>query len=287
MTHNLALIEAGGVEGIDAVRCAIRAAENADEALENVARVAAAKAWAKAHGQLREHRLMLLGLEVEALIMVIRLGGGSMLSASDRKAGEWLAAKSADEIATLLATSGQTTTASGMCREVWRAEQAAGRAATRRAFGARWASGDRSFREELDEALEVYAKAGEPFEVADIANDVASGIIAPDDEFMEGVREACRTALRKAPTDSVAGTVIPRFVTTRMPDGTWVRVPALHATVGDARAMLDLRRRQLADDQAACDRLAAFVAKLATYAHSDDDVVGDVLAASISPAPAA
>lgn len=261
------------------VRQAIDSCDSPEGATEVVARVAAARAWASAHGQLRELRLQLLGLEVDALVRVIELGGARLLTAKDRKAGEYLASITHDERMALIRDSGATTTASGMVNRVLAEREEGERQQRAYAAGAAWAAGSRTAYGAIKDEIE--SCAGRSFEVAEIADAVADEMDGGDESFREGVREMCRTYLRKLPPERIGDTVIPRTITSQLPDGSWVRIPTLNATVGDCLANLAMKDDQLRQDREARDRFADFVSRLTSITSDDTASVADVLAESL------
>lgn len=186
---------------------------------------------------------------------------------------------SEEELLKEVQRSGKVTTAAGMCQAIWRQEAAE----ERKDFGRRWASG--KGRMKVSDAIEArmsdYTQSGMPFEVAEMAEGVAAVLGEPDEDFMQGVREMCRKALRESPTELVGETIIPKYVTSQLPDGTWVRVPALNATYGDLLISLAAREDQMEKVQNALDKFRTFVEKVASFTPEKDDRVQDILAASL------
>lgn len=266
------------------VRQAIDACTSPEDANEAFARVAAARAWAKAHGQIRDFRLQLLDLEVAALVQVIELGGAHLLSAADRKAGEYLAALGPDERRSLIESSRSATTAAGLVRSILAEEEARATASRVRSAGAAWARGERGAAAIIAEEVAYAGRLGRTFDVAQIAESVADEVDLGSDDFMEGVKEMCRTYMRKLPSDEIDGTIIPKFITSQLPDGSWVRVPTYAATVGDLYASLRMRDAQLEQDRASRERFAEFVAKISALSSDETSMVGDLLAASVATA---
>lgn len=285
MTTDLAVIEQS-YNLLQGITEAIAAAPDADTAFDIKARVDAARAWAKTHGQLKSHRLDLLRLEVEALVRVVELGGVDMLSPSDRKAGEWLANKSPEERESALADSGASTTASGMCRAIWREEALTHQSERRQSAGRDWAAGERgTARTLIEDELNRRAGTGQAFEVADVAAEVSWELDPGDDEFLEGVKEMCRSALRRSRTELLDGTIIPRFVTSQLPDGTWVRIPTESASYGDLLANLSMKERQLREDREKFEEFRRFVSRVAEMTDDESELIRDVIARSVEGDP--
>lgn len=270
-----------GHSAAEAIHAAIRACSTTDQAVEARAQVAAAKAWAQAHGQLRDYRQTLLLLEVEALVKVVELGGAHLLSASERKAGEWLAGKTVEERRELVRAEGTRTSVSGLCRALWAdAEQKATNARAKSA-GIAWASGDRQpLRTLIEEVIDDRAVSGRPFDIEDVAECVSEDV-PPDSALMEGVREVCRRTIRKAPTTEWGSTVIPKFITSRLPDGSFVRVPTPNARFADLLVMIDMRRSQLAQDEEALARLLEFKDRVESFHPDDDTLLGRIVAQTL------
>lgn len=81
--------------------------------------------------------------------------------------------------------------------------------------------------------------------------------------------------------EMVDGTVIPMFVTSQLPDGSWVRIPTHAATVADIQSSLEMRQRQLEEDRAALDRFRVFVNKVLAVTSDPTAVIGAVIAATV------
>lgn len=282
----VARIEASGGIRVADLTAAIRAAATVGQAREARARIEAIKAWAKVHGHTKDLRLDLLRLEVEALIRLAELGGLDDLSATDRRAATYLAGLSEDEREALISRRGTFTTASGMCASLWREEELERSVRMSRLRGQRFAEQPEPPAGVYDEAaienaryyvhgvsavlgnvLRTYASTGAPFTVSDVAEQIveeaANGAVASEDPaLMDGVREVVREAIRKGPVGSLDGTAIPKLITARHEDGSYIRVPVENATVAHLDDMVTLRREQLAQDRAALDRLEAFAAKV-------------------------
>ncbi len=282
MTTTALTVASRSGEIIEGVREAIDRCNTAQEAEDALARVAAVKAAAKAYGRLRDLRVELLALEVAALVRVIELGGGSHLSAAERRAGEWLAAQDPAERARLIKASGSGS-AVGVCRAIWREQEEAQHRSHVRHLGVQWASGEprNEVADALTQIIGRYSKVGRPFEVADMASQLGEYVDTPEGEFEQGVREMCRKALQRSPSEMVDGTVIPMFVTSQLPDGSWVRIPTHAATVADIQSSLEMRQRQLEEDRAALDRFRVFVNKVLAVTSDPTAVIGAVIAATV------
>jgi len=288
MTNELAAIDIAAAATMDAVRAALREADTAEDAFEINSRIHAAKAWAKAHGKLRDYRAQLLRLEVEALVRVVQLGGEELLSGRERIAAVAFAAMTPDALEACLADMGAVSTAAGLYQRFADDRDERQRRAVHVDMGRQWASGEReSVRSAIEDALGDYSRFGTPFEVADIADRVIDATAPTADDFMEGVREMCRSVLRKSPSRLVDGTIIPKFITSQLPDGSWVRVPTINATYADVTRNLQMREDQLRQDQAALDRFREFVRRVAAVSTDPAALVADILADSIKKDAAA
>lgn len=248
---------------------------------ETRARIEALRAWAKIHKQISAIRIDLLHAEVAALVRIVRLGGVDDLPTPDQKAAEYLAGLDDDARAALiLQSAAQVTTAAGLVRTLWLAEDRERNRRDLTAKGRQHATQPQPLSDEaikdadnritdvaatLKRLLDEYTVVGQPFTVPALAAEImaraglTSGL---DDALAEGVREVCRTAIRSAPSMHVNGTEIPRLVTTRLPDGSYVRVPVENATLAHFDDMCSLRREQLAQDAAALARLDEVARKL-------------------------
>lgn len=280
--RDIAAIEQTTVSTMGAVREALREAETAAEAFEINSRIQAAKAWAKAHGKLRDYREQLLRLEVEALVRVVQLGGEELLSGRERVAAVAFASMTPEAREALLSDMGTITTAAGLYQRFATEREERNRRASHADLGRRWASGEReSIRTSIEQAVGRFSRFGRPFEVADIADVVIADSDPTADDFTEGVREMCRAVLRRSPSRLVDGTIIPKFITTQLPDGSWVRVPTISATYADVVRNLQMREEQLRQDQAALDKFREFVRRVASVSTDPEALVGDILADSI------
>lgn len=282
----VARIEASGGIRVADLTAAIRSAATVGEAREARARIEAIKAWAKVHGRTKDLRLDLLRLEVEALVRLAELDGLDGLSSMERRAATYLAGLTEAERDELIGRRGTFTTASGMCSAMWREEELERSARMSRVRGRHFAERPEAPTDVYDEAaiesarayvhgvsavlgnvLSTYTSTGGPFTIADVAEQIveeaANGAVASDDPaLMDGIREVVREAIRKGPVGSLDGTVIPRLITARLDDGSFVRVPVENATMAHLDDMITLRREQLAQDRAALDRLEAFAGKV-------------------------
>lgn len=250
------------------------------------ARIEAARAWAKIHKATADLRLSLLSVEVEALVRIIELDAGDMLSQADRKAAEFLAEMSPSERENFVRGSGTATTAAGMVRSHLRDEELTRLRAESVAQGVAFARspgspnfGDsgaytRNVSSVLREVVDDYTREGAPFSVAQMADgliaDAAIGD-AVDPDVAEGIREVCRKAIRSAPVVKLGDTILPRLVTARTPDGDYVRIPVENAQILHLADMVEIRREQLAQDSAALEGLESVLDRLRRLPGSADD----------------
>lgn len=281
------------------LREAIALTETPEEANEARARIESAKAWARAHNLLRDYRLELLTLEIEALVRVADLDGLDLLSSADAHSAQFLAAMTAEARAAMIADAGSCTTAGGLVRRVMLdADERA-----RREAGRNWkppAPSDsvdpslihrqraRAVREVMADLLDEYVETGKPFTVdeftdgliAECVDDDATG--AEEQPFLEGVREMIRGALRRDPQHAIDGVKIPRVITARTPGGAYVRIPTTSATLAHLYDSLSMRDEQLDQDRAARDRFAEFVRLVEKRPEaSNGATVGEIIAAEI------
>lgn len=274
---DLAVIETDQRELVASIRAAIAATASTAEVMDLKERIEAARVWAKAYQQINEHRADLLRLEVDALVRLVELDGLHLLSTVEANTARWLAGAGVEGRAEILSRYGAAASAQGMR---WMESRDSGRKVRQsvaREAGRQWVQDRSEAQAAIVSELDTFFDLGLPFEVADLASRVAMNLGAPSDDFMEGVREMCRTALRKSPSTTVAGTVIPRFVTSRVDANQWVRVPTMHATYGDLLESLAMREEQLRQDQEALGRFREFVREVAAHTQDRDAVVGDVL----------
>lgn len=262
---------------IDAVLAQIRRLESVPDVREARARVEAMKAWAKAHQQIKAVRLDLLRMEVAALVRVVELGGVDSLPSSERKAARWLAEMTPADRDKLLTESGTATTATGMCRAVWNAEELAKHRRERFTQGMAFATAPSAPSDErviedrkrhvigvaaaLGRIVDEHTAEGSPFTVEQVAEELIgeAGLSAfdADDALRGGIRSVVRDAIQKAPVESLDGTVLPRTITVRDEDGIFVRIPTPTATIAHLDECIAMRQEQLAQDAAAIERLAA------------------------------
>lgn len=285
---------------LDAIGVQIRNLKSVEDVNEARARVEAVKAWSKVHGHVQTLRLDLLRLEVEALVRIVELGGIDTLKGSQKSAAQWLARLTVDEREAFVAESGQSvTTAAGMVTTVKRMRDLEAQVERGRA----WASAPSAPRDaDIHEAARhasdlagAMSRAFEdygPFErgsfsIEDMAEDVIErmvidGDMGTDPKFVEGVREVCRKIVRDAPPLDIDGLPVPRFITAPSPEG-YVRIPTVNALVQHVSQNVEMKRAQVAQAQAALERLERFeVALLARPGATADSSVGDILAQSVS-----
>lgn len=273
----LATIDAASAQ-IEALANVARNLSGADEYTDFRARIEAARAWAKVHKKTKQVRLDLLRLEVLALVRIVELGAADTLG-RDRNAAEWLANLSDAEREQFIRDSGEgVTTAAGMVRTIQRIESLERDLRHYRSAGQHFAhtpdpgewTDEQVIRARqgyvmdiaaaLANTVEQYAPDGEPFTIDEMADAIVADAAieqrhVSDSAFMEGVREVCRKAIRSAPPLSVGGLPIPSTITALTPEEQYVRIPAANATVGHLDQMVEIRREQLAQDQAALARL--------------------------------
>lgn len=266
------------------------------------ARAEAVKAWAKVHGHVRDVRMDLLKVEVEALVRIVQLGGVDTLPSKDRRAAEWLAQMTADERASLIAKSGSATTATGMCRSVWNEDELAQRRTAMREAGIALADlPDRMTEGELRDArtrvadvaavlndlIDQYGSDSEEFTTEDMADalieEAAIGDHASDPTLRQGVSEVCRRAIRRAPVFQVGDTILPRFITARTSEG-HIRIPVESAQVAHLADMIAMRREQLHQDRLALERLELVASRLRDIPGcTDESRIGALVAESLTP----
>lgn len=285
----------GGDVDVAGLVSAIRAASSLSEARDARAKIEAARAWAKVHGEAKRLRLQILRLEVEALVRIFELGGAEIVTPREWRAAEWLAALSVRDRETLVADApGNITTAAGLAQQLireegarrdWRREWkrgvaiASGEAAVPPSIDSQYAT---NVRKSLADALDEYAEMGEPFTVSDMADEVVAslgvgGQVFDHPALREGVREVCRKAIMSAEIRDFDGVPIPRFITAVEGD-TYVRIPTMNATVGQLARMADLRREQLRQDAAALAELDNLHARLVAAGADGDSKIAAVIA---------
>lgn len=297
----------------------VSSAATADQVNEVRARLAAAKAWAKVHKVVKQHRLDLLRIEVAALKRIGELGALDTLElAADREAAQWLASATDEEVEAALAESGGITTAASLVRKAKTFEHIRDRYAAGASWGANpTPRGDEGFNGQTDEELDEdernvrpitgilnnivkdYTEAGVPFTAEDVADAVISaanldGQTAGDAAFLDGVRRACRQALRGHIPESLGSLPIPRHITCRVNgenDRLLTRIPTATAKLPHLDDMIAIREKQVQDDIAALDRLKSIRLKLDEMRGSrdrDTTPIGQILIGkSATAAPAA
>lgn len=283
----------------------IRSASDLEALTDARARIDAARAWARVHKRVKEVRLQLLRLEVQALVRIVELGGIDALPAGDRKAAQYLTDLSDAQRAHLIAESGNATTATGMVRSIWRTEELERESERLRSYGRNLAADphfihldeatrrDRAaeqvyrVEEVLRDVLDARTGEGEPFTVAQVAEEIihrATRGEIDDPEIEEGVREVVRSAIRRGPVVFFEGLTLPRLITATTADGVYVRIPVENARLSDLAQMVDQRRDQLAQDEARLRSLSAALERLRALSHSDSERIGDLLLADLSGA---
>lgn len=286
---------------LDTLLDSLRQASSLGDLTEMRARIEAARAWAKVHNQVKEMRLDLLKVEVEALVRVVDLGGLDTLPARDRRAASHLASLTPAERSALVEASGNATTAAGMCRTVWMEQELAEERAANRTRGIRFAerptapNGDlvaiararvADVSAVLANVVESHADtAGPTFTVDQMADEVINEAALGDDldpAVKEGVREVCRRALRQAPVVEIDGTRLPRVVTARDEAGNYIRIPVENALLSHFDDMRAMRLEQIQQDQAALEVLDGMAQKLRQIPGADDaSRIGDLVAKSL------
>lgn len=276
---------------------AIASSYQNEQITEIRARIAAAKAWAKTAGKIKEARLALLTLEVMALRRAHELGAD--LPGSDQRAAEILAGLSEPQVRELIRTYQNVTTANGIAwayerdsteREEHRISYQLGRQFGTRATVITNEAVDfrdhaaRRVHEVIESLLDEYVETGEPFTIDDLADSLVAHVDEPvDDAFKDGVREMCRTAIRRQPTQMIDGTVIPKFITARTPDGGFARIPTYAASVANLDESIAMRLEQLRQDQEALRRFQEFVDRVKSIPGSAADAnVGDLITATLA-----
>lgn len=292
-----------------AVHQAIHNAWTAEQAYDISAKVAMAKAWAKAHGKAKELRLQLLHAEVECLVRVWELDGSNLLDNSSRRAAKWWAGKTPAARHALIEASGNSTTAAGLANRLSAEERDAAMNKRQERYGRNYAQGRRDHLDDYDydnstrpaesdwrtpmeilgAMLDELTDAGEPFTIADVADELIAtaelGEDEADDAFRNGVRNVVKHAIRSAAVGNFDGTAIPKLLTVTSPTGGWIRIPTLSATVQDARDALAIRQEQLEANRVAVEKIERFVAKLEDFSDGDGAMnIGDVITKSTQTA---
>lgn len=261
---------------IEAIIGQIQAASSLTDLTEVRARIEAARAWAKVHGEVKRLRLDLLRVEVEALVRVVELGGVDMLSPRDRKPAQYLASLSLADRAALIEASGSAvTTAAGVVRACWADAAAQDEKRTRFNAGRGLANRPENVTDEVMQAwvrertmrvsevlgtvLEDAINDGQPFTVAEVADavlDAASiGMDRNDPDVEAGIRDVCRRAIQRQPVVKIDGTILPRTITAPTETGATVRIPIENATLGHFAQMIEAREQQLLADESALSDL--------------------------------
>lgn len=269
------------IDDLDVALHQIRDMLNVDDLLEVRAKVEAARAWAKVHRRVEEARKQLLAIEVETLVRIWELDEGKCLDPSLRSAAKFFAEMTIEERQTTLIERGKSTTAAGIYRAI-RVEQ---RADEERERGRNWArrptvedAPTPDVLKVLGDAIDALVGAGEPFTVEEMADAVIEATGSTGEPFEQGARWMCREALRSARPSEIDGTIIPRTLTVATPEGGYMRVPTMNATVGHATAAVAMRQEQLDNYTAALQRLDKFRTKVDALAGGDQSaVIGDLL----------
>lgn len=298
-----------------AVHQAIHDAQTAEQAHDISTKVAMAKAWAKAHGKAKELRLAFLHAEVECLVRVWELDGSELLDANSRTAAEWWASKTPEARHSLIEAGCNSTTATGLARRLRMEERMEERRSRYDSWGHNYAQGRRDHMDNYDynydhdhegreltpesdwrtpmeilgAMLDELTDAGEPFTIADVADELIAtarlGDDDADDAFRNGVRNVVKHAIRSAAVGDFDGTAIPKLLTVTSPTGGWIRIPTLSATVQDARDALAIRQEQLEANRVAVEKIERFVTKLEDFSNSDGAMnIGDVITKSTQTA---
>lgn len=289
---------------VDGLLGNIRSASSLVDLTEARARIEAARAWAKVHGQVKEMRLDLLRVEIEALVRIVELGGIDTLPAKDRKAARHLANLTTEERASLVAASGSATTAAGMLRSVWLTEELEQERAANRRMGRALAEAPDlptdaevqadvrrttyAVEDVLGEMVEEFIEAGEEFTTGEFASEVirraALGSKAEDPDVEAGIRDVCKEAIRRQPVVKIEGTILPRFVTALSEAGNHVRIPVENALLRHLDQMCEMRREQIAQDQRRLDELEAALRRLRDVPGAKEESrIGDIVASTLIP----
>lgn len=261
------------IQAIHEVARHVEGISDGDTLTELRARVEAAKAWAKAHKKLKEVRRDLLSVEVNILRRIVAIGQVEILAPNERPAAEFFHGLSAADLDEYLSEHDGVTTATGLystIKRIERLEQQAERMRVRgraNALNAQPPSDDadiedaqhelRSVSAALANVVEQMDSAGE-FTIGEMADEILDGISAPevgDDTFRRGFEEVCREAVRRAPAMRMGATKLPRFVTARVENGKYMRIPIQAAKLWHLKDMCELRREQLKQDADALARL--------------------------------
>lgn len=295
-----ASLETTAASSFEIVRAALREARTVDQVIDVRAKVEAAKAWAKVYKRTREMRLQLLTMEVEALVRIVELGGIDQLAMRERPAAEAFAAMGYEAREQLLKQSRSVTTAVGLHRALNVAEDLAVFRRKEQQRGRDWANhpetpttrqqADRPDVQAVMQAmLDEYVEVGEPFTIAEMVEALVVSVDAADmdDDFKAGVQQICRLAVYRSPASEINGTKIPKFVTALAPGDEagdrYVRIPTFTATVAHLHSSIDMRRNQLAADEAALQRFVEFVRQVENVPGATPaSRVGDLVARSLN-----
>lgn len=274
-----------------------------DPALLNEARarVQAARAWAKAHGKAKALRLDLLRVEVEALVQLAKLGALDGLSSGEKKAAEFLANMTREAREAFVNTNSTATTAAGMCRSVWREQEYEEDRRRWRATGYKMATSPEPPSDDgVERARERVYYVGaalsrlmetvedrESFTIDDLASEaMREAGLDGDEAISDGIRHACRESVRRAPSLKVGETILPRFLTARSGDDSYIRIPIENALMSHLDDDIALREEQIKQDMAAVERKKEVRRRLQELGAQTDSRIGDVIAADIASAAA-
>lgn len=282
-------------DALNAVQAALDNATNADEALDVKAKLEAAKAWARTHKLIKQWRAELLAAEVAALVRVSELGGDHLLTGREAEAAQWFRDMPADDLNDWIETHQQVTTAVGL----WRSHLHAERCATECQDGRDWADNPtestrepfydrgaaaRAAREAITSLIEEHVEDGAPFTVAEVADEIMSGLDNGVEPFADGVRDMTRQALKKMPIGATLdGTMIPRTITAVRPDGHYVRIPTLNALVSQLDQAAAIKQEGIDQDIAALAKYQSFVDRVkAISGAAPASKVGDPIASTLT-----
>ena len=261
------------IQAIHEVARQIEGISDGDTLKELRARVEAAKAWAKAHKKIKEVRRDLLSVEVNILRRIVAIGQVEILAPNERPAAEFFHGLSADDVEDYLTEHDGVTTATGLYNTIKRIERLEQQVAFMRnrgrenALDARPPSDDADIEDARDELVSVSAAlssvlenmdSADEFTIGEMADGILDGLSTPvssDDTFRRGFEEVCREAVRRAPALRLGATKLPRFVTARVENGKYMRIPIQAAKLWHLKDMCELRREQLKQDADALARL--------------------------------
>lgn len=276
---------------VDAILARINETDSVAEVTETRARTDALRAWAKAHKRIEEVRVELMRVEIHALARLVELGGEGELHNAYRGAAKWFASLDAEARDAVAEQYASSTTALGVARAAWAAQQRAANVAA----GWRYAQSPRVYTSDstepeipyegapeesrvslaaersvhtaaaLSNILDGYTSDGEPFTVEQVTEELIeeAGIGFTDPAVMEGVREAVRSAIRRAPRFEIGGYTLPRTITARAGDEEeYIRVPVQNAAVAHLDDNIALREEALRQDSKRLDHLLQIRAAL-------------------------